>query len=259
MTTTDANADAGRSSGAQVSLVTKSGTNHLHGSMYEYNRNTLATANNWFNKQAELGQGLPNIPGKLIRNTFGGTFGGPVKRDKLFFFFNYEGQRTAENQQVTQVVPTSLFRSGSVTYLSNSGATEVTPEILNSSQVAQLDTPCIQNGVCPWGPGPNPNVLSYFNQLPVNNGFTEGDGYNTGSYSFSSPAPGSLNTSIVKLDYSPNDRQRLFVRGNLQKDTQLGTLNFPGQPASTDLEDNNKGISAGHTWSITPNLVNDLR
>ena len=259
VTTTDANADAGRSSGAQVSLVTKSGTNHLHGSMYEYNRNTLATANNWFNKQAELGQGLPNIPGKLIRNTFGGTFGGPVKRDKLFFFFNYEGQRTAENQQVTQVVPTSLFRSGSVTYLSNSGATEVTPEILNSSQVAQLDTPCIQNGVCPWGPGPNPNVLSYFNQLPVNNGFTEGDGYNTGSYSFSSPAPGSLNTSIVKLDYSPNDRQRLFVRGNLQKDTQLGTLNFPGQPASTDLEDNNKGISAGHTWSITPNLVNDLR
>jgi len=63
VTTTDANADAGRSSGAQVSLVTKSGTNHLHGSMYEYNRNTLATANNWFNKQAELGQGLPNIPG----------------------------------------------------------------------------------------------------------------------------------------------------------------------------------------------------
>jgi hypothetical protein len=259
VTTTDANADAGRSSGAQVSLVTKSGTSHLHGSLYEYNRNTLATANNWFNKQAELAEGQPNVPGKLIRNTFGGTFGGPVKKDKLFFFFNYEGQRTAENQQVTQVVPTASFREGTVTYLSNSGASPATPASLTPSQVTQLDGPCIQNDVCPWGPGPNPNVLDYFNQLPVNNGFTQGDGYNTGSYSFSSPAPGSLNTSIFKLDYSPNERQHLFVRGNLQKDTQLGTLNLPGQPPSTDREDNSKGLSAGYTWSITPNLVNDLR
>src|SRR5580658_498869 len=53
VTTSDANADAGRSSGAQVTLVTKSGTNRFHGSLYEYNRNTIATANNWFNKQAE--------------------------------------------------------------------------------------------------------------------------------------------------------------------------------------------------------------
>ncbi len=258
VTTSDANADAGRSSGAQVTLVTKSGTNRLHGSVYEYHRNTLTAANNWFNKQAEIGEGLPNVPGKLIRNTFGGTFGGPFKKDKLFFFFNYEGQRTAENQQVTQVVPTASYRAGNVTYLSN-GANQVTPVTLAPSQVTQLDAPCIQNGVCPWGPGPNPYVLSYFNQLPLNNGFTEGDGYNTGSYSFSSPAPGSLNTSILKLDYAPNDKQHLFVRGNLQKDTQLGTLNFPSQPPSTNLEDNTKGISAGYTRSLTPNLVNDLR
>jgi hypothetical protein len=118
-----------------------------------------------------------NLPGKLIRNTFGGTFGGPVKKDKLFFFFNYEGQRTAENQQVTQVVPTAGFREGMVTYLSDNGANQATPATLSSSQVTQLDTPYIQNGVCPWGPGPNPNVLSHFNPLPLNNGFTEGDGY----------------------------------------------------------------------------------
>jgi Carboxypeptidase regulatory-like domain len=259
VTTSDANADAGRSSGAQVTLVTKSGTNRLHSSVYEYNRNTLTTANNWFNKQAEIREGLPNVPGKLIRNTFGGTFGGPFKKDRLFFFFNYEGQRTAENQQVTQVVPTASFRQGMVTYLSDNSANQVTPVTLTPSEVAQLDAPCIQNQVCPWGPGPNPYVLSYFNPIPLNNGFTEGDGYNTGSYSFSSPAPGTLNTSILKLDYTPNDKQHMFVRGNLQKDTQLGTLNFPGQPPSTDLEDNTKGISAGHTWSLTPNLVNDLR
>jgi Carboxypeptidase regulatory-like domain len=99
VTTTSSNADAGRSSGAQVTLVTKTGTNQFHGAAYEYNRNSLGYANDWFNKQGELQSGEPNKPGKLIRNTFGGSFGGPVKKDKLFFFFNYEGQRTAENSQ----------------------------------------------------------------------------------------------------------------------------------------------------------------
>jgi hypothetical protein len=259
VTTTNANADAGRSSGAQVSLVTKSGTNKFHGSLYEYNRNTFATANNWFNKQAEIREGLPNIPGKLIRNTFGGTAGGPIKKDKLFLFFNYEGQRTAENQQVTQIVPTANYRNGLLTYLFDSSSGATSAATLAASQVAQLDAPCVGNDVCPWGPGPDPNVLSFFNQFPQNNGFTEGDGYNLGSYSFSSPAPGSLNTSILKLDFAPNDKQHLFVRENLQKDTQQGAENFPGQPASTILEDNTKGIALGHTWTIGQNLVNDIR
>jgi hypothetical protein len=171
VTTTNANADAGRSSGAQVSLVTKNGTNKTHGSRYEYNRNTIATANNWFNKQAEIEEGLPNVPGKLIRNTFGGTVGGPVKKDKLFFFFNYEGQRTAENQQVTQIVPTATYRNGILTYLGDSGTNTTATVALTTGQLAQLDTPCLQNGVCPWGPGANPNVLSYFNQLPSNTDF----------------------------------------------------------------------------------------
>jgi Carboxypeptidase regulatory-like domain/TonB dependent receptor len=259
VTTTNANADAGRGSGAQVSVVTKSGGNSFHGGAYEYNRNTIATANNWFNKQAQLQEGLPNVPGKLIRNTFGASTGGPIKKDKLFFFFNYEGQRTAENQQVTQVVPTAAFRTGLLTYLNAGGSGAAATTTLTPSQLSQLDTPCIQNQVCPWGPGPNPNVLAYFNQFPLNNGFTEGDGYNLGSYSFSSPAPGSLNTSIIKLDYEPNQRHRLFVRGNLQKDTQRGALNFPGQPPSTSFEDNTKGLAAGDSWTISSNIINDLR
>jgi hypothetical protein len=174
-------------------------------------------------------------------------------------FFNYEGQRTAENQQVTQVVPTANYRNGRVSYLYDgvSGGTSVAT--LMSPQVAALDAPCAENDVCPWGPGPNPNVLSYFNQFPLNNGFTKGDEYNLGSYSFSSPAPGSLNTSIVKMDYVPNDKQRLFIRANLQKDTQEGVENFPGQGPSTNLEDNTKGLAAGHTWSIRQDIVNDIR
>ena len=97
--TTNSNADSGRSSGAQVALVTRSGTNSLHGSAYEYHRPTNIVANDWFNKQSELQTGQPNVPGKFLRNTFGGSFGGPVLKDKLFFFLAYEGQRTAEDAQ----------------------------------------------------------------------------------------------------------------------------------------------------------------
>src|SRR5207244_1296031 len=77
VTTTNSNADTGRSSGAQVSLVTKSGTNHFHGGVYEYNRSNLGQSNDWFNKQAELKAGQPNKPGVLHRNTFGALVGGP--------------------------------------------------------------------------------------------------------------------------------------------------------------------------------------
>jgi len=63
--------------------VTKSGTNQLHGSLYEYNRNTATAANTWFNNQA----GVPRQP--LVRNQFGGSAGGKIVRDRAFYFFNY--------------------------------------------------------------------------------------------------------------------------------------------------------------------------
>ncbi|HEY4978604.1 MAG TPA: TonB-dependent receptor, partial [Candidatus Acidoferrum sp.] len=73
VTTTNANADQGSSGGAQVALVTKSGTNDFHGSVYEYHRNTYTSANDYFVKQSKLQSGQPNVPPKLIRNIFGGS------------------------------------------------------------------------------------------------------------------------------------------------------------------------------------------
>src|ERR1700733_6951516 len=100
VTTTNYNADQGSSSGAQVALVTKSGTNSFHGSAYEYNRNTYTSANDYFVKAAQiqgcLGSGTPlsakqcNQAPKLIRNVFGGSLGGPIKKDRFYFFLNYE-------------------------------------------------------------------------------------------------------------------------------------------------------------------------
>jgi hypothetical protein len=264
VTTTSSNADAGRSSGAQVTLVTKSGTNQFHGAAYEYNRTSLGYANDWFNKYGELSSGEPNKPGKLIRNTFGGSLGGPIsKRNKLFFFFNYEGQRTAENSQQTRVVPSAGYRQGNITYQycvnpNDPTCAQTATNTLTPAQIAVLDAPCVGNGVCTV-PGPNAAVLAFFQQYPLPNGASAGDGYNLLSYTFASPFPGSLNTSILKLDYAISDRHHLFVRGNLQKDKQAGVEDFPGDPPSSLLIDNSKGIAAGETWSITPRLVNDVR
>jgi hypothetical protein len=258
VTTGGSNADAGRSSGAQISMVTKSGTNRFHGAAYEYHRPTFTVANDWFNKQAQLNSGQANVPGKLIRNIFGADVGGPIIRDKLFFFGNYEATRQAENKQVNQTTPTASLQAGQLLYPDPDGNTV----IISADQVTQLDAPCqiCNTSDYPFAPGPNPNALAYFNSMPAANGTTLGDGgLNLGSYSFSSPAPTYLNTSIARLDFTPNAKHRLFVRGNLQKDTINYTEQFPGQGASDILVDNSKGITAGDSWMISQNLVNDIR
>lgn len=252
--TVNSDAAAGRSSGAQVSLVTKSGTNSFHGDAFEYYRPSFTVANSWFNKQAELASGLPNVPGKLIRNTFGGAFGGPILKDKLFFFFNYEGQRSAENTQVTRTVPTDSYRAGLLTYLDGNNNAHT----LTQSQFTQIDSPCIAAGGCPSGPGPNADVLQYFSLYPHPN-TGGGDDLNTAGYSFSSPSPSTLNTSIVKFDYNLHDKHHLFIRGNLQKDVTAQAEQFPGQPASSSRIDNTKGLAAGDTWTLSSSLINDLR
>ena len=123
VTTSNYNADQGGTGGAQVALVTKSGTNQFHGSAYEYNRNTYTSANDYFNKQAQLTSGEPNTAPKLIRNIFGASVGGPIKKDRFYFFLNYEGTRRIEGQVQTQTVPTATARDGIVEYQCDPAAT----------------------------------------------------------------------------------------------------------------------------------------
>lgn len=269
VTTTDANAESGRSSGAQVVLVTKGGTNQLHGSVYEYNRNAAAVANDFFNKTAELQAGLPNKPGSLIRNTFGASVGGPIKRDKLFYFLNYEGQRTAENKQVFQTVPTQSFREGNLKYVSASGsvvtlcsaisvASGKCPNASPKDDLGAMDPNCSSKGTCPWGPGADPNSLTTFQTYPLPNTFG-GDGLNTGGFTFSAPNPASLNTYIAKMDYEMSDHSHFFVRGNQQGDRISASPQFPGQPPSSEIIDTSKGLAVGHLWTIRQNLINNFR
>ena len=260
--TSNGTAATGRSSGAQINLVTKSGTNRWHGALYEYYRPTDTVANAFFYKNQEIQSDEPNIPQKYVQNVFGGSFGGPIKKDKLFFFFNYEGKRRAIDDVVGATVPTASFMQGELQYTDPNGNNH----LLTAAQVATLDQPC-QNPanyfdgatVCPNGPGPNAALLTYYAKVPLATGSILGDGLNSGSFFFTSPEPLTTNTSILKLDYNLNSKMRLFVRGNLQKDTNGGDENLPGQPPASFTDDNTKGMSAGYTWIPTSHVVNDLR
>jgi hypothetical protein len=117
VTTSNPNAEEGRSSGAQVALVTRSGSNKLHGAVYEYNRSNLLEANDFFNKQQQLAAGLPNRPVSLVRNIYGAAVGGPIRKDRLFYFLNYEGRRDSQGTSVNAgTVPTANYRAGNLKY-----------------------------------------------------------------------------------------------------------------------------------------------
>src|SRR5258707_4198092 len=133
VTTTNYGADQGQGSGAQVALVTKGGTSTFHGSAYEYIRNTITSANDYLVKQSELNIGDPNKPLQLNRNIFGVSVGGPVQKDRLFFFTNYEGTREREQQRAERVIPTPSLCQGIFRYVNvNRGLPHVTPNGLGN-------------------------------------------------------------------------------------------------------------------------------
>jgi len=241
-TTTNGGADQGRTSGAQVSLVTKSGTNELHGSLYEYTRNTLTSANSFFNNAA----GVPRQ--KLIRNIFGGAIGGPIKKSRLFYFLNVEGRRDAEDASAVRIVPTDTYRQGIFAYHKADG----TIGYLTPQQIAtQVD---------PLGIGPDPAILQLLQSYPHPNDTTVGDGINTLGYRFKSSTPLRYQTYIARLDYQIDSagKHQLFFRGNLQNDhltPSSGVPQFPGQQDSQLRLENSKGMAAGYTWVISPSLV----
>jgi hypothetical protein len=202
VTTTNSNADAGRSSGAQVQLITKSGTNGWHGSAYEFNRSNIGEANDWFNENTQIGTGQPNIPPFLRRNTFGASLGGPIKKNRLFFFANWEKQIQHESTESVRIVPSMNLRNGSASYWcinngTNSNGQSADPNCVATNTgnngtsitigpavgvpstdllvtmtpgtMALLDPNCTGNGTCPQGPGPNPATEAILQGFPAPN------------------------------------------------------------------------------------------
>jgi len=273
--TTNPNADTGRSSGAQVSLATKSGTNDFHGSLFQFHRNTVTSANDFFNNKAGRFQpndpqvlsgtataGEPRLPRpQLLRNFFGGSVGGPIKQDRAFFFFAYEGFREATSSQGLQVVPLQHVGQGIIRYRTASGASDPscpagTPSGFRCLNAAQINAAYLAaNGVTP---GVNPVALAFLTdktQRYVANDTTVGDGINTGGYRFNAPTPTTFDTYVLKLDFNLTDNQTLYVRGNYQEDNIGQIPIFPDVPAPS-IWYHPKGFALGHSWTASSRLVN---
>jgi hypothetical protein len=237
-------ANQGRSSGGQVTLVTKSGTNRFHGSAYEFNRNTIFSANNWFNNRA----GVARQP--LNRNQFGFSLGGPIKKDRVFFFFNYE--KRLDRTAVSQLghVPSAAMRQGILTFANTGGSIEtLTPAQLKAIDPQQL--------------GVSPAVLSMFQQYPFGNDPAAGydGGLNFVGYRFNAPDNLTNNAYVGKMDFHLDTagRHTLSVRGSLaDNDMVQPPQSFPGHPINNELLNNSRGISALYTALVTSRMVNVL-
>jgi hypothetical protein len=245
VTTLNPDATKGRSAGAQVSLITKSGSNQFRGNLFEYHRNTLTTANDWFNNAAGIERP------KLIRNLFGGSLGGPIVKDRLFFFYNYEGMREAKDTGITQVVPLASLGQGSIRFLDSD-------DVLRTLTLADI------NGLTSEGDAVvdvNPLALQVFAdaaaRYPSNIG--GGDGFNTGGFRFNAPLPVKQNTHTARFDWAAttDGTHQVSLRGNYQQDLFGRAPAFPDTPPA-DRWSHPLGLAATHTWAINNSMTNRL-
>ena len=271
VTTSNYNSDAGRSSGAQVSLVTKSGTNGFHGALYEYHRNTITSANDYFVKQSELASGEPNRPLKLIRNIFGAAVGGPIIKDRLFFFANYEGARQREEQSALRVVPTDALRDGVMMYQcadpgacpasSVQGASQQTYAVPDGFFGLSPNTLIMMDPVTQAPKGPNAVMLQYFQGFPHPNDNTVGYGVNFSGYRFKGPTAKDNDWYIARVDYRLNasGTHTLYWRGGLRNDTQGDVPYLTGTPPLRNFVDYSKGFAVGYSATLSSTLLNTFR
>ena len=261
VTTTNPNASQGRSAGAQVELITKTGSNQWHGNLFEYHRNTVFTANDFFNNRTldpTTGKSLPRPV--LLRNNYGGSFSGPIKKDRLFFFYNYEARRDARQGTINRLVPLASLGQGLLKFRASNG-TNVT---LTTAQLNALTT-SVTNGV-PSGAAlvdVNPVTVAILAnaaaKYPSNN-TDVGDGVNTGGYRFNAPLPVKLTAHVLRLDYNltSDSRHVLFFRGNYQQDVTGGAPAFP-DTAPTNTWSHPLGFVIGHTWSMSSRKINNFK
>jgi hypothetical protein len=268
ITTTNANANQGRSSGAQVSLITKSGTNQFRGVVFGFHRPEFGSANNFFNNRAGTytatdfavvsglaRAGEQKVPRpNLKRNIFGGTIGGPIVKDKFFFFYSFEGFRERQSISVVRTVPTASLGRGELKFF---GAAPGDPA--GTNRLLTLNTATL-NGIFPAALM-NPASIEVFRQAaaryPVNDD-SVGDGLNTGGFRFNAPAPVDLNTHITRWDWNINSNQQLTFRGNFQDDSFTLVQQFP-DTISPEFWSHPLGFGVSHNWTISNNKINNFR
>jgi Carboxypeptidase regulatory-like domain len=232
-------ASYGRNAGANVDVVTKSGTNEFHGDVWEYFRNTDLNANNYFFNQNKLPRGVLN------QNQFGGTVGGPIKKDKLFFFGSYQGTREKDGLSV------GCATGGSLPVGLTNDATSRTATALAST--FGITTPI------------SPTALAVLNaQLPNGQFVVPAPQNSLGTAAFSSPCPYNDNQYVADVDYVQNQRSRFSVKFFTLNSTSteafpgnnigLTTVTVPGFPQSS--HNGFQDLSITHTYTFNDHLLN---
>jgi len=238
--TSGLSAQYGLHPGAVVNIVTRSGTNGFHGTAFDFFRNGDMNARNYFSTKQD----------SLKRNQFGGAVGGPIRRDKLFFFGGYQGTRTRQQTNaITSYVPTAAMLSGDFsTYaMANCQTTNVAKKLVNPATGQPYPSNQIPLSQL------NPSALALLKLVP-----TTSNG--CGKLVYGIPQPQNEDQFIGRIDWTINEKQTLFGRYFLTHFTQpgfySGNLLYTQNPA---LNDQAQSFTLGHTYTISSSLVNSLR
>ncbi len=230
---------------SQVNLVTPSGTNQFHGKAYEYNRNNYFAANDWFDNAD--GNSRPF----LNQNQYGVAVGGPIRKDKLFFYFNYEAVKTRQQVLNDEQILTATARAGIFSYTTPGGS------------VAQVNVLTVS------GDKPDPYMASLLAQVPgpqyINNyrtgDSTPGQLLNTAGYSFNQRDNENRNNVTGRLDYVLSTKHSFsatYAFNNDRVDRPDAATNFAEVPPV--FNDNSaKLFSLGWRWNPVPSLTNEVR
>jgi hypothetical protein len=261
--------------GVQISGVTRSGTNRLRGSLFWFNRNDFFSANEFFNNSARPAVETP----PLNRNQFGGRLGGPVFRDKTFFYLGYQQTRQVRATPVNRTVYTAEARQGTFRFLdglrNTPENTAANPGLIRSvnllacggSAAIMLNRDCVDSR---FG-GANPASLdpfmrdTVFAAMPVPNNFDIGDGLNTGGLRFNARSFTAEHLPSIRLDHRINDSHSLYATFNyVDREIDGDYINsrepqFPSIGPLGARVTHSRGLSLALASTLSPALVNESR
>jgi hypothetical protein len=241
----------GPSSGAEVKVLIKSGTDQFHGSLYEFVRNTVLDANDFFSNRS----GDPRTV--LQRNQFGFALGGPIRKNKVFFFVTGEMQRQIQDDVEEATVYTAPLRQGIFRYSpgSKNSVSEVNPQTgapLVPVSTIQLTT------IDPSKQGFDTVYLPYLLEvMPQPNAWDVGDGLNTAGYRYLSHDFDNYIQGLAKLDYVINTRNTLAITASQYLENDPQSLQFNGV-RSEGYSESRRGISLRLTTTTSATFTNEL-
>lgn len=242
----------GKFSGGISNFSTKSGSNTFHGEAYEYIRNKVLNSNDYFLKQSQIQNGQTNAPPPYVQNQYGFNVGGPVIKDKIFFFASWEQFRLRTGSVTTTTVPLPAFRLGDFSALSAQGIQLYDPYSVNQATGARQPYPNNQIPQAEWSTAGTALWDKYFVK-PTGSGITD-------NFTSASSSGGNNNQFVTRIDATVSEKTHLFGRF-----TYFGLLDLPTNPFGTGLcQDrcaenyHTKALAVDINHTFTPTLLGDL-